>query len=94
MQQEQPKNSNKEKCAEMPTWTTHHKAPQQNTHIEDPLSLYDDGTSDGMSDEEGRYIVEFCFHMFTFQVLNINEALLVNSWDYSFEVSEEMLTYK
>lgn len=72
MQQEQPKSSKKEKCAEMSTWTPHHKASQQNTHIEDPLSLYDDGTFDGISDEEGRYVEEFCFPMFTFQVLNIN----------------------
>lgn len=34
----------------------HHRASQQNTHIEDPVSLYDEGSLDGISDEEGRYL--------------------------------------
>lgn len=53
MQQERSKNDNKEeKQTEMSPMAPHHRACQQNTHIEDPLSLYDDG----ISDEEGRYI--------------------------------------
>lgn len=53
MQQERSKNDNKEeKQTEMSPMAPHHRACQQNAHIEDPLSLYDDG----ISDEEGRYI--------------------------------------
>lgn len=33
----------------------HHRVCQQNANIEDPLSLYD-GSLDGISDEEGRYM--------------------------------------
>eukprot|EP00066_Takifugu_rubripes_P016480 XP_011605746.1 PREDICTED: ankyrin repeat domain-containing protein 26-like isoform X3 [Takifugu rubripes] len=52
---QQPKTGTKEeKQAQLSPVTPHHRAPQQNTHIEDPLSLYDDGSLDGTSDEEGR----------------------------------------
>lgn len=57
---QQPKTAIKEKKqAELSPVTPHHRAPKQNTRIEDPLSLYDDGSLDGVSDEEGRYIVYF-----------------------------------
>lgn len=62
MQQQQPKPGAKEgKQADLSpsVMTSHHRAPQQNTHTEDPLSPYDDGSLDGISDEEGRYIEYF-----------------------------------
>lgn len=56
MQQERSNSGNKEeKQTEMSPVAPHHRVCQQNTHIEDPLSLYDDGSLDGISDEEGRY---------------------------------------
>lgn len=61
---QQPKTGSKEgKQAQLSPVTPHHRAPQQNTHIEDPLSLYDDGSLDGISDEEGRYSIS---NIFTF----------------------------
>lgn len=57
MQQAECKNANKEeKQTEMSPMAPHHRACQQNTHIEDPVSLYDDGSLGGISDEEGRYL--------------------------------------
>lgn len=69
--QQQPKNGNKkQEQAEMST--SHHRPSQQNTHIEHPLSLHDDGSLDDISDEEGRYIVEFCCTIFTLLENNDN----------------------
>lgn len=57
MQQERSKTGNKEeKQTEMSPMAPHHRACRQNAHIEDPLSLYDDGSLDAISDEEGRYV--------------------------------------
>lgn len=57
MQQEWSKSGNKEeKQTEMSPVAPHHRVCQQNAHIEDPLSLYDDGSLDGISDEEERYM--------------------------------------
>lgn len=56
---QQSKTGSKErKQAQLSPVTPHHRVPQQNTHTEDPLSLYD-GSLDGISDEEGRYIEYF-----------------------------------
>lgn len=57
---QQPKTGTKEgKQAQLSPVT-----PQQNTHIEDPLSLYDDG----VSDEEGRYIKYFSQYLHKFNI--------------------------
>lgn len=55
MQQGRSENGNKEET-EMSPMAPHHRVCQQNAHTDDPLSLYDDGSLDGISDEEGRYM--------------------------------------
>lgn len=64
MQQELSKDGNKEeKQSEMSPTAPHHRACQQNIHIEDPLSLYDDDCLDGISDEGARYVVMLFSHI-------------------------------
>lgn len=62
MQQELSKNGNKEeKQTEMSPMAPHHRACQKNAHSEDPLSLYDDGSLDDISNEGGRYMVVYIY---------------------------------
>lgn len=67
IQQEQSKPGNKEeKQTEMSPMAPNHRACQQNAHIEDPLSLYDDGSLDDISDEDGRFVEWFCPTLVTY----------------------------